>query len=190
MVMNINSAADLARGQLAGGGIFFLLLLDFCGIPRDLSPGSDSLGKGKDLQSELSPVDAHQDGQGAQDMQRDAKCTSFIEEDKVESPSHLKLSDDYLQRRQNWTLCGGEGGGGPKQHQKKKKKKFTLLTMKHWNRFPRDTGELPLLEIFKAWLERSLSTLMVLQVGSALSSWLGRICPPVIPFSLCYAVIL
>lgn len=96
--------------------------MDFCGIPRDLSPGSDPLGKDRDLQSELSPVDAHQDGQGAQDMQRDAKCTSFIEEYKVESPSHLKLSDGYLQRRQNWTVCGGEGGGGPKQHQKKTNK--------------------------------------------------------------------
>lgn len=57
----------------------------------------------------------------------DAKCTSFVEKDKVEPPCHLKLCDGYLQRRQNWTLCGSEGNGGHKQHQEKK---FSLLIMK------------------------------------------------------------
>lgn len=40
-----------------------------------------------------------------------------------------------------------------------KQKFFTVRTIKHWNRFPREGVQLLLLEIFKIWFYRTLDNL-------------------------------
>ncbi|KFQ99244.1 hypothetical protein Y956_03773, partial [Nipponia nippon] len=42
----------------------------------------------------------------------------------------------------------------------RRKKFFTMRVVKHWNRLPREVGDAPSLETFKARLDRALSNLM------------------------------
>ncbi|KGL86518.1 hypothetical protein N301_00214, partial [Charadrius vociferus] len=41
-----------------------------------------------------------------------------------------------------------------------RKKFFTVRVVRHWNRLPREIVEAPSLEVFKARLDRALSTLV------------------------------
>lgn len=82
------------------------MLLDLCGVSRDLPPNLGSLGKDRGLRSERGTTEAHQDGRGLELMAcREVLCAlSFSEEGKVRSPFRLKPHDGCLRRKQDWTL--------------------------------------------------------------------------------------
>ncbi|KFQ28167.1 hypothetical protein N332_09414, partial [Mesitornis unicolor] len=41
-----------------------------------------------------------------------------------------------------------------------RRKFFTMRVIRHWHRLPRETVDAPSLEVFKAWLDRALSSLV------------------------------
>jgi len=53
------------------------------------------------------------------------------------------------------------------------KKFFTMRVVKHWHRFPREAGDAPSLETFKARLDRALSNLVQLKMSLLTAGGLG-----------------
>jgi len=53
------------------------------------------------------------------------------------------------------------------------KKFFTVRVVKHWHRLPREVGEFPSLETFKARLDRALSNLVWLKMSLLTAQGVG-----------------